>query len=275
MASTAGPQFHRQRDDAVVALLGQLEPGVVEDPEHRAVLGEDLGVEPGETQAAAPVGQVPQQRGRDAEPVHRVVDEERDLGRSFGRCESAVANPTSCPPRSATSVHDGLGGPDHPVHVGGQRSPAQREEPPVHAVVARALVQGEDLVGVVLGDRAEHGAGPVGEQDVGAFEDRRLCSSLASRSCGVVMARSRGLCCMGGAPRAVSSTMPHSRGAATGPRVSRTMVKGPVCWLGSDRTRGGSHRRPRPPSERCHGRRGGNRSAGPAAVARRGRRSGG
>ena len=60
-----GLQFHHQQDDPVVTLLGQVETGVMEDPQHGAILGKDLRVEPCQPEAAAPGGEVPQQRGRD------------------------------------------------------------------------------------------------------------------------------------------------------------------------------------------------------------------
>ena len=164
-------EFHRQGDDAVVALFGQMEAGVMEDAQHRTVLGKDLRVEPGQPQAATPVREVPQQRRRDPEAVQRVVDEERHLG-----SRRSDANRCGVPYQQPSTLGDErprrLVRTDHASHVGRQRSPAQREEPPVQAVITRTLVQGKHLSRISFGRRANDGARPVCKQRIGAGELR-------------------------------------------------------------------------------------------------------
>ena len=86
-----GRDAHLDADASRPRLAGDLEAGVEEDAEHRAVLGEHLGDEAADPQVAAGGREVLQEQAAEAASVLLLVDQEGDLGRvgrdRLGRAE--------------------------------------------------------------------------------------------------------------------------------------------------------------------------------------------
>ena len=95
---------HLDRDHAVGELALRFEPGPLEDREHLAVLGKDLGREPRDAVGSSDDREVLEQDRRDAAALVLVVDRERDLGLTPARPAVVAAMPTRSSPSRATSA---------------------------------------------------------------------------------------------------------------------------------------------------------------------------
>ena len=147
---------HLDRDHAVGELALRLEPGPLEDREHLAVLGKDLGGEPRDAVRSSDDREVLEQDRRDAAALVLVVDGERDLGLAPAR-PAVVA-------RDADQVVAEQGDERHPVVVVDGREARdvvlaqpwpRAEEPVVDALVRQPSVEGDKALGVSGTHRAD------------------------------------------------------------------------------------------------------------------------
>ena len=169
---------HLDRDHAVGELALRLEPSPLEDRQHLAVLGKDLGREPRDAVGSGDDRKVLEQDRRDAAALVLVVDRERDLGLTPAR-PAVVA-------RDADEVVAEQGDERHPVVVVDGREARdvvlaqpwpRTEEPVVDALVRQPSVERDEAVGVSGTHRADVHRAAIGEDDIGLPLGRVVASA--------------------------------------------------------------------------------------------------
>ena len=173
-----------QVDDAVLVGALGLVAGVLEDPHHRAVLRQHLGDEAPDAALAGGRGEVLEQDRAQAAALVGVLDQEGDLGVVGAGVPVVAADADDLVPEQDHERHPlvvvDVGEPVQ-VLVG---EPLHRpEEPVVAGLVAAALHQAGQPVGVLGADGPQVHRAAVGGDDVG-LPARRLCGVLLLRGAG-------------------------------------------------------------------------------------------
>jgi hypothetical protein len=169
----------RQVHDAVLVGPLGLVAGVLEDAHHLAVLGQDLGHEVLDPAFPGGGGQVLEQDRAEASALVGVLDEEGDLGIVGSGVPVEAADRDDL----IAQQHDE----GHPVDVVDVGEPVQvlvreplhgAEEPVVAGLIAAAVHQAGERLGVLGTDRAQMHRATVGGHDVGLPVGRRHRSFL-------------------------------------------------------------------------------------------------
>ncbi len=185
-----GLRAHLHEDDARFASVREREARIPEDPDHRDVVGKDVGDEAADPDVAARSREVLEEQAAEAMTVLRVGDEEG----GFGDVRLQALRGRQRDDGSADGGHEGGDGVSRPgdqvvdVRVGGIATDA--EEAQAQALVPGSVVQGHQPVAVAGDHRPDRGDPPVGEKDVGGAGQGEVvahgCSPNGTRATGQV-----------------------------------------------------------------------------------------